>query len=168
MTTTAGGNGLKPAVQAAFDAFSRARQAISRVFVPALDLYADGCATVEGVSVNNGGVPTSGSQVSFICDGYLVAITASVETGSAVDLSCLKMAVAVDGQTQLFLSGQNGTGYVSFAQLVGSGGYERRIMAPIKQIVPWQVFFKNVGSTSAVVVDVSFWYVNRSSPPLTT
>ena len=72
------------------------------------------------VAVANGGSPTAGQGLSFICDGYLVGISVSVETAVATnleDMNCLKMAVAVDGATQLFLSGQGGTGYVSFAQL---------------------------------------------------
>jgi hypothetical protein len=160
---------VKPVVQAALDQYSRMRQLIARVFSPALDLYPDGCASLEGVAVANTGVPTAGSQVQFICDGILVGITASVETGAAADLASVKLAVDINGQTHLFLGGQGGQGYVPFTQLQGTGAAQIfRIMAPITQIVPWTAFFKNVGSTSSVNVDVAFWYCNRSSPPLTT
>jgi hypothetical protein len=158
---------IAPVVSEAFEMFARARRAVQRVFVPALDILPDGCTTLNSVAVANGGAATGNNAVSFICDGYLVGISASVETGAAADAASVSMSVAVDGVTALFQTGQGGTGFVPLAQLSGpTGAGLFRIMAPFRNQTAWQVQFKNVGSTSSVSVDVTFWYCNRSRPPL--
>jgi hypothetical protein len=161
--------GNKPSVTEAFTMFARARDAIRRVFIPALDVLPDGASVLSSVAVANGGGATGNQAVSFICDGYIIGVSASVETGSTSDAQSVSVSVAVDGVTQLFQSGNGGTGFVPLAQLSGASGNGMfRIMAPFKNQVPWQCQFKNVGSTSSVNVDVTFWYCNRSSPPLVT
>lgn len=163
-----GAGGLPPSVKLAFDMFSRARKAISRVFVPTLDLYADGAITLEDVLVATGATSPA-KQVQFIADGYLVAITASVQSGTAADLATTKLAVKINGSTDIFVTGQSGEGFVSFAQLqfASGAGQGLRIMAPIRERIPYAAFIKYEGASGTVTADVTFWYVNTSNPPLT-
>jgi hypothetical protein len=148
--------------------FSRARQAISRVFVPGLDLYPDGGVTIPNVTVDQN-TTSAGQQAKFICDGYLVAVSASVQSGTAADLATTSLALVINGSTSVFQTGQQGTGFVTFDQIqkVGAAGSGARIMAPIRQSVPYQVFIQYVGGNATVVADVTLWYVNTSSPPIT-
>lgn len=166
MVNTGAGNGLPKSVSVAFEMFSRARKAIARCVIPSTDILPDGASTVNAVSV----LTTATSppqQVTFICDGYLVGLTASVRSGSGADEAGTLLAVVINGSTSLFQAAQQGTGYVPFGQLRpnGVGGFFR-IMAPIRQSVPYQVYVQNT-TAGTIVADVTLYYVNTSSPPLT-
>lgn len=170
MAAGSAGNGLAKTVSVAFQMFSQARQAIARVFTPGLDLYPDGLCTLEDITVTAAAPNVSaGQQAKFICDGYLVGVLCSVQSGTAADLSTTKIAIVINGSTSIFQTGQQGTGYVSFqalqAAMNGGGGW--RILAPIRQSVPYQVFIKYEGAQTSVTADVALAYVNTSSPPLT-
>lgn len=167
MTVPSTGNGLPKSVTVAFEMFSRARAAIQRIFVPTLDLYPDGICTIEDVTVATGAT-SAGQQAKFICDGYLVGVMASVQSGTIADLSTTKIAIVINGSTSIFQTGQQGTGFITFAALEQAGvGGIFRLMAPIRQSVPYQVFIKYEGAEDTVTADIGLAYVNTSSPPIT-
>jgi hypothetical protein len=163
-----GGSGLKPSVKFAFEMLTRARQAISRVAYPSLYMIPDKGITLNGISVAVN-TKTSGLQVKFLSDGFLVGITVSVESGSQADLASTFLAIQVDGSTDLFTAGNGGQGFVSFAQIqqASSSGGIFRFIAPIKQSIPYQVTLKYFGTSETVSCDLTFWNVNTSNPPLT-
>ena len=160
------GGTMSPDMTSALTMFTRARKAVRRVFVPALDLYADGCSTVESVSVATN-VTSPGSQATFICDGFLVGVTVSIHGTNVAqgDLNGAKLGILINGSTNLFQAGQTGAGFVSFNQLLVTAGMPFRVMAPIRQRVPYVVQIKNDGANT-IVADVGLWYVNTSSPPI--
>lgn len=170
MDQSHGGNAMPDTVSFAFKMFSRARQAVSRMFVPALDLLPDGGVSLEDVNVANGGTVSPGKQVTFIADGYLVGVTGSVQSGTAADYATTKVAILINGSTSIITAGQQGQGYATFGQLFGTAGDGRmfRLMAPIRQSIPYVVYIKYEGANSTVTADLCFWYCNTVSPPLTT
>lgn len=177
MTIAAGTNRgqLAEGTKAILGFFSKAREAISRVTIPGLSVYPDGAATIEDVTVN--ALTTSAIQpVQFVCGGFIVGVTASISLSSAntaatdTDYGCMKVAIKINGSTDIFQTGQQGKGFVSFAQLgAGSSGQIGmfRLMAPIVQQVPYQVSFKNVHASVNFTVDLTLWYANTTSPPIT-
>jgi hypothetical protein len=164
-SSTTSGNALAPAVGYAFEMFSKARQNIARIFVPGLDLYPDGAGIVQGLSVAPA-TTSGGTPLQFICDGYLVGILASVRSGVAADAAAALLRIQVNGSTDLFQLSNGGAGFVSFLQL--QQGPQFRLVAPIRQATPWNIFVQNTyASSTTIVADITFLYCNRSSPPLT-
>ena len=169
MDQSHGGNSLGDSVRFAFAQFSRARQAVARVFVPSLDLYPDGGVSLEDVTVTAAAVISPAKQVTFICDGYLVGISCSVQSGLAADLASTKLALVVNGSTNVITAAQQGQGFATFWQLNQPGGAAGifRLMAPIRQSLPYSAFIKYEGGQTSVTADLTFWYVNTKTPPLT-
>ncbi len=166
---------LSAATRAVLDAFQKAREAVFRSTIPALDVYPDGAATIENIVVNAASVTQSGANpVQFICGGWIVGVTvsASLSSGGALtheDVAGMSAAIKINGSTDLFQIGQQGQGFVNFFQL--GAGFQNpstmfRVMAPIVQQVPYQVFFKNVGANDNITVSLTLWYCNTTSPPI--
>jgi hypothetical protein len=175
MTASVGTNRgqLTQATLALLDRFERSRQAVARVFVPALDVFPDGAATIENVLVN--AATTSASQpIQFVCGGWIVGATVSISLSSggalvAADFGCASLAIKINGSTDVFQTGQQAEGFVSFMQLgqgLNGGNGIFRFMAPIVQQVPYQLYFKNTHTTSNYTVSASLWYCNTTSPPI--
>lgn len=161
----AGTNAMTRGQNVALEMFGRARRAVQRVFVPALDMYPDGGMTIENVSVLFG--TTSPAQPATpICDGFLVGISASVQGGTVANAATTKIAVTINGSTNIFQTGTQGQGFVSIQQLLGSFGGIFRVMAPMKQAVPYQVYVKNDAAAGTTISDITLWFVDTSSPPL--
>lgn len=136
------------------------------VALPMVELWPTGDVIINALSVTN--ATTSGAQqVTFPCDGICVGIAATVETGAAADMAGFQLAVAVDGQFELFTTG-SARAYKPFAQISGvgavgavSGYWKCRI--PFRQATAWQAFVKNT-TAGTQSVDVAFAYVNTSTP----
>lgn len=161
--------GITDSVKWAFAQYSRARQAIARVYVPTLDLLPDGGIALENVTVATGATST-GQPIQFIEDGYLVGVTCSVQSGTAADLSSTKLALSINGSTDIITAGQQGRAFATFAQLSGSSqdGRTFRLMVPVKASIPYQAYIKYVGTNETVTADMTFWYVGTVTPPLTS
>jgi hypothetical protein len=105
-------------------------------------------------------------QIQWPCDGYLVAIQATprVVTNDLLVAANTQMQlrVVVDGNLELFTTG-TAPGYRPFYALTGPvGSWCTRVT--FSQGVPWQVYIQNVASGVDVTCDVSFDYVNTTSP----
>jgi len=164
---------LSAATRAVLDAFQKAREAVFRVAIPGLDVYPDGATTIENILVPHASTTTSGSNpAQFICGGWIVGVVACVtlSTGGTLtdaDIGAMSAAIKVNGSTDLFQIGQQGQGFMNFNYLgARSAGRIFRIMAPIVQQVPYQVFFKNVGTTNDLTVSLALLYCNTTSPPI--
>ena len=139
--------------------------AVAPIVVPALDMYPD-----MGVALNAQSVPgnttTNSIPLQFPTDGFVVGVYASTRDGLATSMAGMLLRVQVDGQDDLWSSGQgNGAGFMSFQQISGqfSNGLWR-FRRLFLQATTWSIYLVNT-TGGTIVCDLMFPIIDCRNPP---
>lgn len=139
--------------------------------IAAAKISPDGAVIGNNISVAaaTGAGPGSTGGISFFfpCDGFIVAIGATVQDGTPLSYGSTSLRVQQNGEVDVFQSANGGgAGLLTFAQINGNAQGLFPVRRRFQQASPWQLYVNNQQTGAVVVVDLSLFYVNTSSPRL--
>lgn len=138
-------------------------EAMADGLIAVAEISPDGVVLANNVPVSGSTPSTGGFSVTFPCNGFIVAILATVQDGTALSLNSTGLRVQQNGDTDVFQAANGGgAGFMSFA-MINSQATPFKIRRRFEQATQWQFYLSNP-QTSAIICDIGFAYVNTSNP----
>lgn len=137
----------------------------SAAMLPVAELSPMGSVPANAISVATVAT-SSGINIQWPCNGFIVGIRATTRDGLAASMCGTLLRVLVNGQDELFPAANGGgAGYLPFAMISGNAAFLGRyaVRRAFQQATYWVIFVQNT-TGGTVVSDVSFDYINTSTP----
>jgi hypothetical protein len=158
---------------AAVAILTNAAHEIAPVMLPVHETAPTAHLPVNGIQPTPVGVPLQAIHIQWPCDGFLVAVMATIRDSNNYLASGTMLRVQVDGVTELFPAADNsGAGWMPFSQIsqmrsqygVITGIGRLEIRRPFTQAKPWVMYVQgiNVGDFPSTS-DITFFFIDNST-----
>jgi hypothetical protein len=138
-------------------------EAMADGLIAVAEISPDGWVLANNVPVPGNTPSTGGFSVTFPCNGFIVAISASCQDGTPLSNSSTSLRVQQNGDTDVFQAANGGgAGFLPLITFALGGGTQK-LRRRFEQATQWQFYLQNVQG-SQVICDIGFAYVNTSNP----